>query len=223
MSTPTLDDYLSLITSSYRDKPNFIAWCAALAQPLVDVQALLEAVRAGFDLDTAVGVQLDQVGQWVGITRALDVPLTGVYFAWGAAGVGWGQGSWMGPYDPETGMVSLPDDAYRTVLRAKIAANAWDGTIPGAYGIWETLFAGTGSIIIIQDNQDMSMVVGLAGVAVDAVTRALLTGGYISLKPSGVQIAYHAVPPAGGALFAWGCDSAGLAGWARGNWPEIIK
>jgi len=222
MALPTLADYQGLATSLYRSKPNFMALCAALAQPLVDLQALLEAVRSGFDLDTAVGVQLDQVGQWVGRSRYLDMPLTGVYFSWGIPGVGWGQGSWKGPYDPDSGMVALPDDVYRTLLRAKIAANTWDGTIPGAYEVWQTLFRGSGPIIVIQDLQDMTMVVGVAGQSLDAVTRALLVHGYLPLKPAGVRIRYFAVPPAGGPLFAWGCNSEALAGWSLGSWPEHI-
>lgn len=222
MSHPNRDDYLSLITSLYQGKPKFMGLCSALVGPLVDVQELLETIRACFDLDSAVGVQLDKVGEWVGRTRYLDAPLVGVYFAWDTPGVGWGEGSWKGPYDPESGMVALPDDAYRTLLRAKIAANAWDGTIPGAYEVWETLFADTGSIIVIQDNQDMSMVVGVAGISLDAVTKALLVGGYIPLKPAGVRIAYYAVPPAGGAIFAWGCDSEALGGWGKAKWPDII-
>jgi hypothetical protein len=222
MALPSLDTYLSLITSLYRGKPKFIAWCSSLAGSVVNAQALLDAVRKGFDLDTAVGLQLDQIGEWVGRSRYLETPLEGVYFSWGVAGVGWGQGSWKGPYDPETGLVSLPDDAYRTLLRAKIAANAWDGTVPGAYTAWETAFAETGSMIIVQDNQDMSMIIGVAGVYPDAVTKALLTGGYIPLKPEGVRISFYAVPPEGGAIFAWGCNSDGLNGWGLASWPEII-
>lgn len=222
MSYPTLDDYLGLATSLYQGKPNFMALCSVLTGPLVDAQALLEAIRSGFDLDTAAGAQLDKVGEWVGRSRYLDVPLTNVYFSWDTPGVGWDEGSWFGPYDPETGMVALPDDAYRTLLRAKIAANSWDGTIPGAYEIWETLFAGTGSIIVIQDNQDMSMVIGVAGAMLDAVTRSLLVNGYIPLKPEGVRINAYAVPPAGGKIFAWDCDSEALGGWDEASWPEMI-
>lgn len=222
MALPVLDDYLSLITTMYRGKLRFVGLCSALVQPLVDQQALLAAIRDGFDLDTAVGAQLDQVGAWVGCSRLLKTPLTDVYFAWGAPGLGWAQGSWKGPHDPSTGMVSLPDDVYRTLIRATIAANSWDGTIPKAYEIWSSLFSGTGLIIVIQDNQDMSMVVGVAGTYLDAVTKSLLTGGYIPLKPAGVRVSY-VVAPQGGPLFAWGCDSDALAGWGFGSWGEHIS
>lgn len=222
MSLNDTDTYLDLVTSLYRGQPKFMTLCLALIEPLVGQQALLEDVRAGFDLDSAVGVQLDHVGQWVGRTRDLETPIADAYFSWEAEGVGWDEGTWKGPYDPDFGLVALPDDAYRTLLRAKIAANSWDGTIPGAYEVWGTVFGESGSIVVIQDNQDMSIVVGLAGARTDPVTMALLTGGYIPLKPEGVRIEHYAVAPEGGRLFAWGCDSEALGGWDEGSWPEIV-
>lgn len=223
---PAMDAYLALVTSQHRHRPRFMAVTEALLAPLCAVDDLLQGLRRAFDLDQAVGVQLDQVGEWIGRSRRLRIPLTDVYFAWDTEGVGWEQGAWMGRYDPATGMVSLPDDVYRTLLRAKVAANSWDGTVPGAYAVWEAAFAATGSIILIQDNQDMSMAVGIAAVPPDAVTQQLLLQGYIPLKPEGVRVSYYAITPASdpdaAALFAWDCDSAGLAGWGRGNYPKIL-
>ena len=214
--------YPGLVTSQHQ-QPRFTALVAVLTQPLVDAQALLASLPAAFDVDTAVGVQLDAVGLWVGISRVLRVPLSGVYFTWGVEGVGWAQGIWKGPYDPENGLTSLPDDVFRRLIKARIAANAWNGSIPGAYDVWESAFADTGSIIMIQDNQDMSMVVGIAGMRPDAVTQALLMGNYIPLKPEGVRVSWYAVTQDGGPLMAWGCQGDGLDGWGAGRWPTVLR
>lgn len=220
MSTP--DDYTHLITSQHQ-RSRFIALVAALIEPVTDVHNLLDDLGRAFDVDTAVGAQLDAVGEWVGRSRILAGPLTGVYFEWGKDGVGWGKGAWKGLYDPTTGLTTLPDDIYRRLLKAKIAANAWDGTIPGAYAVWRAAFADSGSLIVLQDNQDMSMSVGIAGMPLDAVTKRILLDGAIPLKPEGVRIEWYAVTPSGGALFAWGCNGDGLAGWGAGQWPEILR
>ena len=164
-----MSGYLGLVTSEHRNRPRFMATVAAVTDPLCGLQELLETMRAAFDVDSAVGGQLDRTGEW---SRHLRLELDDVYFEWGREAVGWARGSWKGLYDPETGMVRLPDETYRLLLKAKIGANRWDGTVPGAYEVWESAFADTGSLILMQDNQDMSVVIGLAAVVIgEAVVR----------------------------------------------------
>lgn len=213
----TTEDYQSLITSHHADKPKFMATVAIAAKVFAHLQQLAADLPRQFDLDEAVGVQLDAVGEWIGRSRRIDTPLTGVYFTWDdVASTGWDAGVWQGPFDPDSGLTVLPDDEYRLLLRAKVAANQWDGSIPGAYEVWTTVF--NDSIILIQDNQDMSMTVGIAGTPVSTVTQALLTGGYIPLKPEGVRVNYYAISVDSGPLFAWDADSEALAGWDTGSW-----
>ena len=109
------------------------------------------------------------------------------------------------------------------LLKAKIGANRWDGTVPGAYEVWESAFADTGSLILMQDNQDMSVVIGLAGTPLDAVMRNLLLQGYLPLKPEGVRVAWYAVAPERGPLLGWNCETGGLSGWGKGIWPVRLE
>lgn len=97
--------------------------------------------------------------------------------------------------------------------------------MPGAYEVWESAFADTGSLILMQDNQDMSVVIGLAGTPLDAVMRNLLLQGYLPLKPEGVRVAWYAVAPERGPLLGWNCETgrpvrmgargSGPSGWSR--------
>jgi Protein of unknown function (DUF2612) len=146
---PIIEDYTSLITSEHNTAPNYVATVSLSCQPMVDQQNLVAEVPGLFDIDSAVGQQLDYVGQWVGLTRYVNVPLD-IYFSWGVAGLGWGQGVWYSIFDPTTGAVALDDPHYRILLKARIVANQWDGTITGAYDAWDTLFAPEGFGIIIQ-------------------------------------------------------------------------
>lgn len=215
--------YEGLITSEHRDKPRFMAVVGLLAGAPREINYSIVKQVTDFDLDGAVGAQLDVIGLWVGISRRLRVPLTNVYFSWDSTPLlGWDSGVWQGPFDPSTGLASLGDDDYRRVLRIKIAANYWDGTLGGAEAIWSSIFTG-GQRLVLQDNQDMSMVVGFVGPPLNAVQQALLTGGYFPLKPGGVRINYYAIPPNEGPLFAWDADGGNLAGWDSGSWSIELQ
>lgn len=219
----TTDDYLSLATSEHREQPLFAAVVAALTQAFADTINLELGLPQAFDLDTAVGVQLDAIGLWIGRDRNVSVPLANVYFAWDSGDpVGWNAGSWQGPFDPDTGISALPDDAYRTLLRAKIAANQLDGSLSAAYAAWQLTFQGGGQVVLIQDHMDMSMTIGFVGPALTAIQQALLTGNYLPLKPAGVRIRHYAIPVGTGPMFGWGVENSSISGWGVGSWPTLI-
>lgn len=217
-----LQYYLNLIPSQHRDKPKFVATVTIRIKFYVEMQRFLQSMTREFDIDWSVGVQLDQNGEWIGRTRYVSVPLDGVYFSWGISGIGWNEGVWKGQHDPETGVEVLSDDVYRQLLKAKIAANHWDGTIPGAYEVFEMAFEGTGSTILIEDHQDMSMTICIAGSPLDAVMREILRQGYLPLKPQGVRIKDYITTFRGDPFFAWDCDSEFLKGWGEGHWPYSL-
>ncbi|MGY0790976.1 DUF2612 domain-containing protein [Azospirillum argentinense] len=217
-------DYLSLITSEHASQPNFAAVMTALLQPLVDGQSLLYGLSGRFDLDRAVGAQIDVIGLWVGVSRNLSVPLPNVYFSFGIAGLGFGEGTWWTPGTPTSQVVVLPDDGCRTLIRARIAANNWDGTVPGAHTVWATAFAGTGYRVLIQDNQDMTMDFALLGPIPDAVTLALFQGGYLDVKPAGVRINNYWTPTAPSApYFGFGAQNDSIAGFGSGAWGAVTS
>ncbi len=210
--------YLGLVTSEHATRPKFMAELAAVLQPFADLQVVMSDMPGLYDLDAAVGVQEDTTGLWIGITRDVTEPLSGVFFSWATPGLGWGEGNWppnAGSYE----LVVLPDAQYRTLLYAKVAANGWDGTIPGAYDIWSIIFAESGSGLLIQDYGDMHMAVALTGPVPDAVTLALFTGGYFDLRPAGVRIDDYYVPAVPDVpYFGYGVENASISGWGVGYW-----
>jgi hypothetical protein len=221
--TAQLTDYTSLITSEHADKPKFMAMVSLLAQWGVDRRNLLASIPGLFDVDNAVGQQLDWTGQWIGQSRNIKTPLTGVYFSFDTAGVGFDQGTWFGPFDPTTGLTSLPDDSYRTLLYATIAANNWDGTVPGAYTAWNTIFQPLGYQILISDNQDMSMNITLIGPTPDAVTLALFTEGYLNLRPAGVLLnTYYTQSIPDVPVFGFDVENTSISGFDVGAWAVPI-
>lgn len=216
----SLDTYLNLITSAWRLKPKYIATVSLDVSVQVRVQELMQSMIALFDVDTAAGSQLDVIGQWVGVSRNIAIPISGVYFSWDADyTLGWEFGTWQDASQP-VDITSLPDDAYRTLIRAKIAANQWDGTLQGAYAIWASIFPQY--TILIQDNQDMSYELAIVGGIVDSLTLALLTEGYIPLKPEGVMVTSYYVPVDSGPVFGWDVEASTLGGWDEASWVREI-
>ena len=189
-----LSYYLALVPGPNEDQPNMTATLTAVIAPLVNSGLTMETFPSLYDVSVAVGEQEDTTGLWVGVTRDVDVPLAGVYFTLDSASLGLDQGSLQGPNDPSSGVVALPDANYRTLLQARIAANNWDGTIPGAYAVWNIVFAGTGIGLLIQDHGDMTMTLALTGPTPDALTLALFEGGYLNVKPAGVGIRNYITP-----------------------------
>lgn len=221
----TAQDYLNLITSEHSSQPNFTAMISAMVAPYVQIQALLASIQALggiFDLDTPpVGNQLDIIGALVGASRYLQEPIAGVFFTWDdTASDGWDSGIWQSPLN-DTVLTVLPDDVYLTLIRAKIAANQWDGTTEGAYIIWQDLFPTLN--LLIQDNENMSFIVAVQGEPLDVLTQALLTQGILPLRPEGVQITEYIIPTDTNPLFAWDIQNSFLNGWDTGSWGvEVI-
>ncbi|KVO64978.1 hypothetical protein WJ78_17810 [Burkholderia ubonensis] len=217
-----LNEYTALITSEHRDKPRFAATVAAVVQPLVDQMNMLASMPGKFDLDVAIGDQLDTVGLWVGVSRRIRTPLTGIYFSFDTVGLGCDQGIWKGPFDPDTGLTVLDDDTYRLVIRAKIGANRWDGTLASSAAILNSIF-GSDTHVFIEDHQDMSMTIGLSGKVPSAVFLALLAGGYIPLKPEGVRVNYTIVTTVDGApMFGFDMSGPYVAGFDAGAWGKPV-
>lgn len=137
-----ISDYLNKITSEFRNQPNYISMLQMVLQPFADLQAFINSIPAQFDVDVAIGAQLDIVGQWVGISRNIPVPVQNVFFSFDDLNLalGWDRGIWKGPYSTPLGVVQLDDGDFRIVIKAKIQSNKWNGTISEANQILNDLF-----------------------------------------------------------------------------------
>lgn len=218
----TVEYYQSLVTSEHQNSPKYMSWLGAMIEPLTVVQNVIDNFVAKFDVDTAIGVQLDAVGQWVGISRQLREEITGVYYTVnGTVNEGVDYGVLKGVFDPSSGIVSLPDDIYRIFIKIKIVANHWDGSIPGAYAAFADVFSDTAYMIII-DNQDMSMSIGLIGLKIGAIGMAYIESGNFPFKPEGVRIKEYIIDPNGDPIYAVGIENEKFAGVNVGVIPERI-
>ena len=180
--------YADLIPSANNQQPKFMATVNLLTGVLAETAATTLSLPQAFDVDTAVGEQLDMVGEWVGFPRRVFVPLIGVFFSWNTTGLGWNEGSWKGPFETGDGTVLLDDTTYRTFLRIQILANYWHGDqgspIAWAQGPVLSYF---GATVALLDNQDMTATLYVSGTP-NAVVNALINQGFFPPRPLGVTV-----------------------------------
>lgn len=185
---PSLNYYLTLLTSQYQNSPNLKAFMVALLQPFIDAGVVIGQLVNAFDIDAAIGPQLDVLGLLIGASRTVS-------------------------FQPASGLSPvLNDPTYRLYLKAKIAQNQWDGTATSLYRIWAQLFPG--GTINIQDNQDMTAVIFLSG-SFTPIIQQLITNGLIVPRPEGVLYNYvfGDLP-----LFGFDLDNTFIAGFDVGKW-----
>ena len=110
----TFEDYLSLFPGSTREKPRLMAVASAVLQQAVDLQAVVGEVNVAFAPASAQGVQLDALGESLGLSR-LDT----------------------------TAGAAATDELYRDFIRKKLIRWGWDGTNKSMPGIAEQMKAGS--------------------------------------------------------------------------------
>jgi hypothetical protein len=180
--------YINILTSEYRTTTQFNQWFTVVLNIATDISNCLQFITSAFDLDFAIGVQLDILGVLIGVKRTV-------------------------PFQPNNGISPvLDDDTYRILLKATIANNQWDGTQGSLYPIWKQLFPG-GQITII-DNQNMTANIIMTG-SLSSIIQDLITNGMIVPRPQAVQYNYifGTLP-----FFGFGFNNLFIAGFGTGHW-----
>lgn len=187
-------DYATLVTNQYRKNPNFLQVLNLITESLAENVQLMGFYPGWYDLDRAIGHQLDVIGQWVGVSRFLEVPFNN-WFSFNIPGKGFNQGVWRGQFDPPGGLRRLDDVSYKRLIRACIMADHWDGTLWNYHAILQAAMPTT-NIIWAEDNFDMTVTIHVTGPKLSPLMEALLTSGRLSeIKPAGVAIAGYDLPP----------------------------
>ena len=180
--------YLKLITSQYANKPKYNSYVEAFLNMVSPAVDCLDEFNTIFVLSSAVGDQLDKIGENIGLSRTLPVSSANI-------------------------LPVLDDNTYRKVLISRIYSNHWDGTRQGLETIMGAIFPNLPYEIV--DGQDMSYDVSVIDPTFSDQDLALLNEGYILPKPSGVNVNYNIVDRP---LFGWDSDTAFVKGWDEASW-----
>jgi hypothetical protein len=159
--------YSGLLVIQYKTQPNAVATIQALATQVVADQ-IYSQVLDGFDLETAVGAQLDILAQYVGAPREIfgydpSIPYFALYdySVTPPSNVGFASytdvtdpvDSWLSYTTSETAFV-LSDGQLRLLIQYLIALHKSDHTLAGIDLLLQAFF---GSYCTLTDNQNMTI------------------------------------------------------------------
>lgn len=186
-------DYTDLITSEHINKPKFNALVTLIGQAFSDIVDVAQSIPAAYDIDNAIGAQLDVIGEWVGRPRVVEDILDVAFFGFQDDGAALPFGELINPsiggrfYEQFEGFASsstLADPEYRTILKAKIVRNQWDGTTGGLEAALTYVF---GVPCAIVDNGTLSLQIFI-GRPITAIEKTLLSTFDLLPRPAGVVI-----------------------------------
>jgi hypothetical protein len=220
--TRATSDYTALITPAFQKSTNFVQTVAATVAPLADLQTMISGLPQDFDLDYAVGPQLDVVGQWVGISRAIPIPVLSPWFALDDSAHGLDVAPWFqAGISAGVTMVGLDDDDYRRLLRAKIQANSWDGTATSAQAILQSFFASTGTYVFCEDRGNLEMIFAISGTLPPIVDLQIFWQKLIPIKPPAVSLTTAITSVNGSPLFGFDVTNNYIKGLDFGAWGLV--
>jgi Protein of unknown function (DUF2612) len=216
MSQRSVDDYLALVTPFLAGKAKFMATLAVTLQPFADSQAFLASIPHAFDLDYAIGAQLDIVGQWVGVTRNIPTDIGFGYFSFGRAGLGFGSTA---PFwdigDPfySTTTIAVNDSIYRQLLRAKVQANSWNGTANDV----QRCLNPYGGYPFADDKGGMQLTLAMSGLKLAGSWLGMFKYNSVGLRPSGISIKTLLTSVNGAPIFGFGSSNNYVSGFGTGS------
>lgn len=202
--TPYLEEARSRVTEQFKEKPVFDRYLQLMVDGSLEVQQVLKDLMQKRSIDTAEGVQLDILGEIVGQPRTLInadlLPFFGFMGHWQSDSYGSldleGVGSvWWDGEASSTGNITLNDDLYRLLIRAKIAKNSTRATPEDIMELTNFIFDTGGSTIIDEGEAKYRLMIGrnLTRQEVGLLRYVNYTASYGSKllpKPIGVGVEY---------------------------------
>ena len=174
------------IYAQYRDKPKAVAWYAIARALGGSIEAAAQAVRKSYDIDTAVGKQLNVIGRIVVAPRSFvgSIPMNpGLFDLTDGDQFGDDDAMFSALTIDQDGQLS--DELYRLVIKAKIVKNNGDATIENILDGMNFLLP-KAQVLRVTDGEDMSFSIEFYGEITNLERFALLNAGLVP-KPQSVK------------------------------------
>lgn len=194
-----VSEYVDLLIKQYHEKTNASAEIGLLAETWEKTFNFLKSFEEEFDIDSAIGAQLDIIGRMVGVSRSVPGVLLKIFYGFDDVSNTTGMdskfeevgdlGGFFSKDSEQYTTLQLSDNDYRFFIKAKIARNTSRGMI--AYNddmsIQEAVNILFDGLAYISDNKDMSMTLYISTLVDEERTRLILQLDLIP-RPQGVEI-----------------------------------
>ncbi len=174
------------IYAQYRTKPKAVAWYEITRKLAAELGSAIDAVRVMYNIDTAVGEQLNIIGRIVVVDRSFvgQVALDpGLFALTDGDEFGDTEAVFAALYVDQDGQMS--DELYRLVIKSKIIKNDSDASIESIlYGM--NFLLPNADVLRVTDGEDMSFSVEFYGNITNLERWALLNASLVP-KPQGVR------------------------------------
>jgi len=206
-----IESYEKLLIKQYWRSPKARADIAFRLGTLAPIADVLLGLADAFDIDQAVGHQLDVIGRIVGLNRRVQTFGILEFFGFrGHTGArGFGQAPFYRRSELKYGWTTLGDESYRRFLKAKIAINNVKAKMiaPDYLSIQGAIQLASDGRAWVVDNYDMSLTLYVdPGVPLSEL-RLLLDLGLLA-RPQGVY--YKVIQAAQDGYFGFANNPASL-------------
>lgn len=193
-----VDETANLLIKQYWEKPKAKAEIELQASTWEKTRAFLDALDPAFDLDNAVGAQLDVLGRIVGISRSVPDIIPKVYFGFSINPNNEGFASKFNPlriggpffskFSSAFTDLQLNDSDYRFFIRVKASLNRASGYVSSDtyIGIQDVVLSALEGRAYVVDNLDMTLTLYVSTtVSLDRIR--LIRALNLLPKPQGVR------------------------------------
>lgn len=193
-----VDETVNLLIKQYWEKPKAKAEIELQASTWETTRAFLDALDPAFDLDNAVGVQLDVLGRIVGISRSVPDVIPKIYFGFSINPNNEGFASKFDPmriggpffskFSSAFTDLQLGDNDYRFFIRVKASLNRAAGYLSSDkyISIQDVVLAAFDGRAYVVDNLDMTLTLYVSPVvSLDRLN--LIRALNLLPKPQGVR------------------------------------
>lgn len=197
-----VDETVNLLIKQYWEKPKAKAEIELQASTWDKTRAFLDALDPAFDLDNAIGAQLDVLGRIVGISRSVPSVIPKIYFGFSVnpANEGFADrfnslrvgGPFFDRFSSAFTDLQLNDNDYRFFICIKAAKNLASGYVSSDkyIGIQDVVLSAFEGQAYVVDNLDMTLTLYVSP-AVSADRLRLIQA--LSLLPKPQAVRYRVV------------------------------